>query len=359
MLKKISLLTAIVCLAVSVYAQKIRISADLSGLQDSATAKIGYHIGKVVKADMVTIKNGKFEWEAEMPQPQQIVVILLPIGKVLTFYGESGNIGITGNANFPEAIKVTGSKTQDEYVAFKNSIADLDKQDEPLYGKYGKVSKEEQLVLEQKIDAIRLVRTERTNQYIKAHPKSALSVGLIYNRLYSGNYTALKASYNLLDKSAQQSPDGKLINESLIVIKRSMAGEMMLNFTQNDPEGKAIHFSDFKGKYVLIDFWASWCGPCRTENPNVLKAYNRYKDRNFTVIGISLDDKAALWKKAIADDGMPWAELSDLKGWKNELSTYYGIHGIPSTLLIDPQGKIIAKDLRGEMLNKKLAELFN
>ena len=133
----------------------------------------------------------------------------------------------------------------------------------------------------------------------------------------------------------------------------------MLDFQQKSADGKQVGYADFKGKYVLIDFWASWCGPCRAENPNVLKAYNRYKDNNFTVVGISLDDKEENWKKAIREDKMPWTQLSDLKGWENEVSTYYGIRAIPSTLLVDPGGKIIAKDLRGEMLNQKLAELFN
>ncbi len=132
----------------------------------------------------------------------------------------------------------------------------------------------------------------------------------------------------------------------------------MKDFTQADPAGKPFKSAALRGKYVLVDFWASWCGPCRAENPNVLKAYNAYKGKNFTVLGVSLDDKADRWKKAIEEDGMPWQQVSDLKGWKNEVSNYYGIHGIPSNFLIDPQGNILAKDLRGVALQRKLAEVI-
>ncbi len=173
-----------------------------------------------------------------------------------------------------------------------------------------------------------------------------------------GDYHDVKKIYDYLDPSVQVSVTGQQIAKRLIVLQRSSIGETMLDFTQKNMSGEPVRFSNFKGKYVFVDFWASWCGPCRAENPNVLKAYNQYKDKNFTVIGVSLDDNGEKWKKAVKDDNMPWTQLSDLKGWKNEVSTYYGIQAIPSSFLIDPQGRIIAKGLRGEALNQKLAELF-
>ena len=153
--------------------------------------------------------------------------------------------------------------------------------------------------------------------------------------------------------------DGSLVRfRSLAVELAARIGETILDFTQNDVEGRPVSAADFRGKYVFIDFWASWCGPCRAENPNVLKAYNTYKDKNFTVLGVSLDDDGARWKKAIEEDGLPWVQVSDLKGFENEISGYYGIRGIPSTLLVDPEGKIIAKDLRGDELHQKLEEIL-
>jgi thiol-disulfide isomerase/thioredoxin len=176
---------------------------------------------------------------------------------------------------------------------------------------------------------------------------------------YGTDFSDVKRLYDKLDASAKETLAGKTLAERVDVLKRSAMGAEMINFSQADTSGTPVQFSAFKGKYVLVDFWASWCGPCRAENPNVLKAYNNYKDKNFTVVGISLDEKGDSWKKAIRDDKMPWAELSDLKGWKNEVSTYFGIQGIPSNLLIDPSGKIVAKDLRGEGLHQKLNELLN
>jgi len=221
------------------------------------------------------------------------------------------------------------------------------------------VSKEEQAALEAKLNDLRMQKRARANAYITAHPASAFSISLVADRGMMGEYKDVNDIYQKLDASAQHTSQGQRIAVRLTVLKKSALGEKILDFTQNDTTGKPVQFANFKGKYVLVDFWASWCGPCRGENPNVLKAYNEYKDKNFTVVGISLDDKADRWEKAIREDNMPWTQLSDLKGWKNELADYYGIQGIPSNLLIDPNGKIIAKDLRGEALHAKLAEVLN
>jgi len=137
-------------------------------------------------------------------------------------------------------------------------------------------------------------------------------------------------------------------------------GSNELDFTQNDALGKPVSLSSFKGKYVLIDFWASWCGPCRAENPNVVKAYNKYKDKGFTVLGVSLDGQStrAAWLKAIDTDGLVWTQVSDLKGWSNEAAKLYDVKSIPQNFLIDPNGVVIGKNLRGEALNAKMAEIF-
>ncbi|MGN6399800.1 MAG: redoxin domain-containing protein [Flavisolibacter sp.] len=356
LLRKIKNLGTVLLLSTSVaYAQKTKVSGIIAGLKEPSLV-FYYAAGDSSKSDTVAVKNGKFTWNVTMPEPEKVYV-LFP-SRMVEFFVEKGNIKITGHIDSLDQLKITGSKTQDEAEAFERSLKDVTDQEMPLYESYGKGSKEEQISLEAKLDELRMQKRARADKYIAAHPKSAFSVSLVADRAAMGDYADVKRIYDLLEPSAQQTVAGKQLAKRLIVLQRSSIGEAMLNFTQNNTEGQPVRFSDFEGKYVFVDFWASWCHPCRAENPNVLKAYNTYKDKNFTVIGVSLDDNGDKWKKAIKDDNMPWTQVSDLKGWKNEVSTYYGIMGIPSSLLVNPQGKIIAKNLRGEALNLKLAELF-
>jgi peroxiredoxin len=357
MLPKAKHLTVILLLSTSVAAaQKTSVSGNISGLKEPSLV-FYYSVGDSTKGDTVAVKSGKFTWETKLADARKVSVFFPT--RMIEFFAESGNIKITGNVDSLDQLKITGSKTQDEADTYERSLKDITDQEMPLYQKWGKESKEEQMALEAKLDDLRKQKRARANQYIATHPKSAFSVSLVSDRAMMGAYNDVKNIYDLLALSAQQTTTGKQIASRLTVLQRSAIGQPMLNFTQNNTEGHPVRFADFKGKYIFVDFWASWCGPCRAENPNVLKAYNQYKDKNFTVIGVSLDDNGEKWKKAIKDDNMPWTQLSDLKGWKNEVSTYYGIMGIPSSLLIDPQGKIIAKDLRGVALHKKLEELFN
>lgn len=349
-------LIALIMISLQSTAQKAAITGDIKGL-DVNELVFNYLVGDSSKSDTVKVKNGKFKWNAKLSEPEKIY-IFFP-NRYFQFYAENSNIKITGHADSISDLKVSGSKIQDEADAYNASLKDIEDQQMPLYQKYGKVSKEEQLKIEEKLDDLRKQRRARTEQYIANHPNSTFSASLVEDRGAMGEYVDVKAAFDLLSPTAKQSVIGQRVAKRLEVLKRSSVGEEVLNFTQNDTEGKPVTFNEFKGKYVLIDFWASWCGPCRAENPNVLKAYNNYKDKGFTVLGVSLDENGDNWKKAIADDGMPWTQVSDLKGWKNEVSDYYGIRGIPSTLLVGPDGKIIAKDLRGEILNKKLSELFD
>ena len=141
--------------------------------------------------------------------------------------------------------------------------------------------------------------------------------------------------------------------------KKAPVGAIAPQFSVNDVNGAPISISSFRGKYVLIDFWASWCGPCRQENPFVAKAYNRYSAKGLEIAGVSLDDDMEQWKKAVKADKLEWIQVSDLKGWESEPATLYGVKPVPMNFFLDKEGKIVAKNLRGGRLIRKLEELLN
>ena len=159
---------------------------------------------------------------------------------------------------------------------------------------------------------------------------------------------------DIVNRSLKKFPEHTALNEWKKTLRPSNAPD----FTMADTSGKAVSLSSFKGKYLLVDFWASWCKPCRFENPNVVAAYNQYKDKNFTILGVSLDENKNAWLKAIEADGLTWTQVSDLKGWENSAAALYGVRSIPYNLLLDPNGNIIAENLRGKELTATLEKFL-
>jgi peroxiredoxin len=172
----------------------------------------------------------------------------------------------------------------------------------------------------------------------------------------------LETMVEVAKRFEKENPSPKMVQAYLGAIKRIKGvsvGEVAPDFTLDAPEGGTISLASLRGNYVLIDFWASWCGPCRMENPNVVKMFNKYKDKGFTIFGVSLDDNKAAWLAAIKKDGLIWSHGSELKKWNSPVAQTYGVSAIPATYLLDREGKVIAKNLRGAALENKLAELLD
>jgi peroxiredoxin len=198
--------------------------------------------------------------------------------------------------------------------------------------------------------------------YIKGHPNSYLSLLSLIWHTTSEPIGKVDTAFNSLSKPLQETNLGLAIAKNLDRRKTILVGGKAPDFTAPDTTGTNISLSSFKGKYVLVDFWASWCKPCRAENPNVVKAFETYKDKNFTILGVSLDkdDDREKWVKAINDDHVgSWTQVSELKSWRSEVVGLYNLKSIPQNVLIDPKGVIIAKNLRGEELQQKLSEILH
>lgn len=339
----------------------MRLDGDMKGLKDGV-AVFRYYKDDAYQNDTVSIRDGKFTWLAEMQEPQRVNATILPKRRQLSFFSDIGYLQLTAHVDSLQDFTLTGSDVQSEADRFNDDARELTPRQKELLQQLTDAPLEKRPAIgEQLLQLARSRYTEKVKKYVQERPNSLFSLQLVKDMAedVSGpKYNTVYPLYNSLPAIVRGTPSGKRIAEMLPIMKRSAEGEEIANLSQSDTSGREVSLSSFKGKYMLVDFWASWCGPCRAENPNLLKAYDTYKSKGFTVVGISLDSDANKWKKAIEEDRMPWTQLSDLKGRENEIAQYYNVRGIPWNILVDPDGRIVARNLRGFALQEKLSELI-
>ncbi|SIN81353.1 TlpA disulfide reductase family protein [Chitinophaga niabensis] len=291
--------------------------------------------------------------------------IYSPGADVIYFYFGPEQIKVSSKDSLSTAM-FTGSKIYDEHAAYNKAIGGSIMELTAMYQKeYAQASPEDRKdpefmqALNAKQMELRKQRGEKMIAFAKANPNSFFSlVGLSES---AGMYTDMATAQTILsglNKDLQKLDMAKELQQRIDAERLTAVGKPAPAFTQNDVNGQPISLASLKGKVVLIDFWASWCSPCRAENPNMLKQYKIYKDKGFEILSVSLDSKKEPWVEAIEQDGLPWLHVSDLKGWNNTVGRLYGVRGVPACYLVDRDGKIIATEVRGEKLNTKLAEIF-
>lgn len=371
-------------LAVSANAQhNFTVNGKFTDLKEDKKVFLDYRLAGKRVEDSTMTKNGSFSFKGQTgTEPVKASITFKPgkadpsvsvLERILRrdeqdFFLEKGVIQVNGTNKASTAV-ITGGKTQKEFSQLNASIKpELDKK-KPINEEMVPILIKSQ---GKGMDTIKRIKelsalmqpfnsaiNAKELAFLKANPDSYVSLSLVQERGSIIDPKTFEPLLNGLSARLKQTDVVKTMFNKLDVTKKTAIGVTAKEFTQPDVNGKIVSLSSFKGKYVLLDFWASWCGPCRAENPHVLKAYHKFKDKNFDILAVSLDDKKDNWLKAVKDDALPWTQVSDLLGWKNQAAGFYAVTAIPQNFLIDPNGVIVAKNLRGEQLEKVLAKFLN
>ena len=317
--------------------------------------------------DSSKVTNGKFAFNLKSAEPN---MYWFTTGRDLNsqpnciFFADASPVKAELIADSLPYSKIQGGQVENDYLEYRMMINNLVAVQQKMQADYNTAAQNNDVTTQEAIKAeYQNLNTQfigGIKNFVKTHPKSAVSGFIIYTDLNNPAIpiSDVEEALSYLDKSISGTKFAKLATKRVEDVRGTTVGYKANNFSQTTPDGKVVSLSDFRGKYVLIDFWASWCRPCRMENPNVVSAYNRFKDKGFTVLGVSMDSNKEPWVNAIKQDGLVWTQVSDLKGWGNEVGKMYSVTGIPQNFLVDREGKIIAKDLRGAALDEKLAEII-
>ncbi len=325
---------------------------------------------QIPKSKKILVENGKFVITGNISEPGPAFLSLAENlqpkdpSEFKQFILDKGEISIQIKDKLSSSI-VTGSRANDEvmsytagqspYMAKLSALNEAADRQSQLGVPIDSIIKIYQPALKEA--GIELLTYQRN--YIAKNPSAFISALLLPEVAKSTfDYFEADSSFNKLDAAVRMSPTGKAISEFIAKEKKTSIGAMAPEFAAADTAGKTVALSSLKGKYVLLDFWAAWCGPCRQENPNVVQAFHKYKDKGFTVLGVSLDRERKDWLKGVRDDKLIWTNVSELKYFQSPTAVLYGIVSIPRNFLLDPNGKIIGRDLRGPDLNMKLEEIL-
>lgn len=305
------------------------------------------------------LTEGKANIELDMPYPQMVVVEIEGLSKPVVFYADLSNqsVSIDGTVN-PPTFEVIGSKYNDSLEAFSEA-----QQANRMFGQQFRQPWEEAMaandsltmqIISKKMDSAYYGFNDYTQAF--AERNGLLGAMIAMRFIYQSEYGDMNAIYENIPAIYRSHPDVVALKERVDILKNTQIGMRYTDITQNDTTGVLLSISDVKGEYVLIDFWASWCGPCRAANPDLVAIYQDYHDKGFEIVGVSLDRNEKKWEEAIVNDNLTWYQMSDLKGWENQGAAAYAIRSIPQSVLLDNQGFIVQKNLQPDALRAFLED---